>query len=57
MEKSASIRITAKIARTTEAEVSRPSESVLPCTCIPAWQPIRPITTAKTGALSMPTVT
>ena len=47
--------MTRKIASTTEAEVSRPRLSALPSTFSPWWQPISPMTSAKNGALMMPT--
>ena len=53
--KIASSTMTRKIASTTEAEVSLPRLSALPPTFSPWWQPISAITTAKNGALMIPT--
>src|SRR6185437_11469980 len=53
--KSASARMTRKMAWTTATVVSRPSSREEPRTCMPLWVPAMAISTAKTGALMMPT--
>src|SRR6185437_17175573 len=53
--KSASARITRKMAWTTATVVSRPSSREEPRTCMPLCVPAIAISTAKTGALITPT--
>src|SRR5690606_11276791 len=51
----ASRMITSENVCTTLEVVRSPSDCAVPCTCSPSRQPIRPITSANTGALDMPT--
>src|SRR6056297_1145004 len=57
MENSASATMTEKIAVTTALDVIRPSDSALPFTRMPAWQPTTPMMRANTGAFTSPTKT